>query len=141
MKLKVAVSGSRTITDQRTIWRYFANLNGYLDHNIGAVITGIAPGVDTETKTWCDAVDIPCFRIKSLNKYYPKLWEKCGKLLYLGKDLQIIDDCDLLIAIWDGTSKGTKFTIDQALKRRKRVIVIHYSKTHSSKMIDHGIPK
>jgi hypothetical protein len=38
--------------------------------------------------------------------------------------MQIAETCDILVAVWDGESKGTKHTITYARKQGKRVIVI-----------------
>jgi uncharacterized phage-like protein YoqJ len=37
---------------------------------------------------------------------------------------RMVNDCDMIIAVWDGTSGGTKNCIDYAVKKNKRIIYI-----------------
>lgn len=39
---------------------------------------------------------------------------------YLDRDRYLVDHIDLLIAIWNGTSRGTKYTYDYAVKSGKK---------------------
>lgn len=47
-----------------------------------------------------------------------------NKMHYLYRNVEIVTMCDKLIAFWDGSSRGTKFTIDYAKSRGKEVIII-----------------
>lgn len=39
------------------------------------------------------------------------------------RNILIVNESDLIVAIWNGKSKGTKFTIDYARKMNKEVRV------------------
>ena len=42
------------------------------------------------------------------------------------RNLQIVDNCDYLLAFWDGKSRGTKFAIDYAEKKEvpSKIIIL-----------------
>ena len=46
-----------------------------------------------------------------------------GKSAPLKRNLQIIDYADLVIAFWDGSSRGTRYVIEHCKKRGKKVAV------------------
>lgn len=43
---------------------------------------------------------------------------KYGRSAPKVRDMQIIDDCDKVLAFWNGKSRGTKFTLDYANKSK-----------------------
>jgi len=36
----------------------------------------------------------------------------------------IVDECDCVLAFWDGSSRGTKFTLDYAKEKNKLIKII-----------------
>ena len=46
-------------------------------------------------------------------------WDKFGKRAGYLRNITIVNECDKLIAFWDGKSKGTKHSIDLANKQDK----------------------
>lgn len=46
------------------------------------------------------------------------------------RNIQIVEESDIIIAFWNGESSGTKHTIKNALKRDKIVICIDANGTH-----------
>jgi nucleoside 2-deoxyribosyltransferase len=36
----------------------------------------------------------------------------------------MVDLADIVLAIWDGRSRGTKYTVDYAVKKGKRIIEV-----------------
>ncbi len=75
------------------------------------IVSGGARGADTLAKEYAMKNNIP------LVEYMPE-YSKYGRKAPLLRNLQIVDNCDFLLAFWDGSSRGTKFTIDYAVKRR-----------------------
>jgi hypothetical protein len=68
-----------------------------------------------------DAIDfISAERLRS-NGYkiivYSPDYERYGKSAPLIRDKLIVDHADLVIAVWDGDSSGTEFTISYAKRR------------------------
>lgn len=75
------------------------------------LIHGGAAGVDTLAAAWARQHDIPtlCVRPRFVNK----------KNAYLARDRQMVDMADVVVAIWDGESKGTKYAKDYAADKGK----------------------
>lgn len=115
--MKIAVSGSRKFTDIQKIEDTLASLSPV------QIISGGAAGPDSIAKQFArqngiDFVEIlPLFKRDRAVKYHPR-W-------YLERNKEIVDAADVLVAFWDGLSKGTKQTIDYATKTGKRCIVIN----------------
>ncbi len=65
---------------------------------------------------------------------YRNILAKCDKTIYtseeyskscmLKRDRALVEMCDVLIAVFDGTKGGTKYTVDYANKKMKKVIII-----------------
>lgn len=91
--MKVAIVGSRGIS--------VPNLEKYLPEGVTEIISGGALGVDTSAKQYA--------------------YEKYGRSAPLKRNITIIENADLVIAFWDGASKGTKYVIDNC--KRKNVAV------------------
>lgn len=111
--MKFAVIGSRTITDEESV---FQVLNSYKSE-ISVLITGGAVGIDQIAEKWALNIGIPTII------YIPD-WNKYGKSAGIIRNKLIANDCDQCLAFWDGLSKGTKSTIDMCVKLGKRTHVI-----------------
>lgn len=65
---------------------------------------------------------------------YRNILEQCDKTIYISdeynkscmlkRDRALVDMCDVLVAVFDGTKGGTKYTVDYAKKKHKKIIVI-----------------
>ena len=51
-----------------------------------------------------------------LTEYLPE-YSKYGRSAPLKRNLTIIENADLVLAFWDGLSRGTKYVIDNCKKR------------------------
>ena len=51
-------------------------------------------------------------------------YDKYGRQAPLIRNKLIVENCDCLIAFWDGVSRGTKYTIDYATKMGKPVKIV-----------------
>lgn len=116
-KYRVCVNGSRTVIEMYQLFGYLED--ELIPDRLGKKIIinqGEAPGPDRIAKKWAI--------LKSVEqKPFPADWDNLGKPAGYIRNVQMIDDSDMLISFWDGNSKGTKHTIDYALKKRKRVII------------------
>ncbi len=74
------------------------------------IVSGGARGADTFAREYAIKNGIPI--IEFLPDY-----TRYGRKAPLLRNIQIVDNCDFLIAFWNGVSRGTKFTIDYAVKR------------------------
>lgn len=53
-------------------------------------------------------------------------WDKYGRSVAFVRNKLIIDNADIVIAFWDGKSKGTKHSLDYAKKKNKHIKIINY---------------
>ncbi|WP_317855155.1 SLOG family protein [Chakrabartyella piscis] len=102
--MKIAIIGSRTLT----IDNLGDNLGDYLPENVTEIVSGGAKGVDTSAKAYAQANNIPCVEFLPDYKTY-----KRGAPLK--RNLQIIAYADMVLAFWDGKSKGTGFVIKECI--------------------------
>lgn len=51
-------------------------------------------------------------------------YEKYGRKAPLVRNKLIVENCDCLIAFWDGKSRGTKYTLDYATKLGKPTKIV-----------------
>lgn len=100
--MKVAVIGSREFTD--------FDIAPYIPENTTEIVSGGAVGVDTVAKRYA---------LKNNIKYKEFLpeYQKYGRRAPLVRNDAIIDYSDLVMAFWNGHSKGTKYVINQCQKK------------------------
>ncbi len=104
--MKIAVVGSRGLKVN--------DLGRYLPAGVTEIVSGGARGIDTCAREYAEKN-----RIK-LTEFLPQ-YEKYGRSAPLKRNLQIIDYADLVLAFWDGNSKGTKYVIEQCKKQNKEI--------------------
>ena len=107
--MKVAVIGSRNLIVQ--------DLKRYLPEEVTEIVSGGAKGVDTSAKEYADAQGI------KLTEFLPE-YGRYGRGAPLKRNISIVEYADLVLAFWDGKSRGTKFVIDECKKRNKPVRII-----------------
>jgi hypothetical protein len=109
--MKVAVIGSRSFNDYEEVKRILSSLD------ITELISGGAKGADTLGERYAKENGIP-------TNIFPPDWKKNGRAAGFIRNGEIVANADLIIAFWDGESKGTKDSIDKANKLNKKVVVI-----------------
>ena len=100
--MRVAVIGSRSILVD--------DLESYLPAGTTAIISGGARGVDACARAYSLAHGLPC--VEFLPDY-----RRYGKAAPLMRNQQIIDHADYVVALWDGRSRGTRYTIELCLRQ------------------------
>ena len=108
--MKIAVIGSRSVGS--------IDLAKYLPDNVSCIISGGAKGVDSIAAEYARANGI------ELQEFLPDYSKYPGRVAPLKRNDLIVAACDMVMAFWDGVSKGTKYTIDRARKAGKRVQII-----------------
>ena len=106
--MKVAVIGSRGLT--------IDNLEKYLPKETTEIISGGAKGIDTCAREYAVSHGI------KLTEFLPE-YEKYGKNAPLKRNITIIEAADVVLAFWDGKSRGTKFVIEKCREVGKTVRV------------------
>ncbi len=84
--------------------------------DISVVISGAARGADRFGERYAKENNIEI-------EQYPADWNQYGKSAGYIRNSQMANVADALIAIWDGTSKGTKNMINTAEKKGLKVFV------------------
>ena len=107
--MKILVVGSRSIKE--------FDLSDYIPSETELIISGGASGIDSIAEEYADK-----HRISKLI-LYPK-YEVYGKAAPLKRNEIMVDIADEVLIIWDGKSRGTKYTADYAAKKNKKVRLI-----------------
>lgn len=107
--MKLLIAGSRGITS--------FDLSPYITEEVDTILTGGAKGIDTIAEEYADSHGIKKTIIK------PQ-YDRYGKGAPMVRNKELVNLCDKALIIWDGVSKGTKFTADFAKKMNKEVTVI-----------------
>jgi len=93
---------------------------GYMSLPDDAIIlSGGARGADRLGESWAKEYGYPV-------KKYPADWEKHGKAAGMIRNAQMAENADILVAFWDGKSKGTQHMIKTAMGRGLEVHVYRY---------------
>lgn len=100
--MRVAVIGSRGLQVN--------DLGKYLPDEVTEIISGGARGVDTSAREYAMEHGL------KLTEYLPE-YDKYGRGAPLKRNITIIENADLVLAFWDGSSRGTKFVINNCKKR------------------------
>jgi len=109
--VKVLVCGSRGWNNDRIM----REVLGYMAEYMSLLIHGDAPGADRKAAEWCEKHgNCECLAV-------PADWEKHGKNAGFLRNLEMLDMLDsrydTVVAFWDGESRGTKHTIENARNR------------------------
>ena len=111
--LRVIIAGSRGITDFQSLCDAVQQ-SGFA---ISRVLSGMARGVDTMAIRYAIEKRLPL-------DPYPAQWNKWGRSAGYKRNVQMAQNADALIAIWDGHSPGTRHMIEVAKAHCLRVFVM-----------------
>ena len=117
--LRVLICGSRSIQDKNLIWskldEIFSNTQDEIE-----ILHGGATGPDVLGKNWAFQYK----KVVNIRAFLPD-WERWGKGAGMLRNVQMLEaKPDMVIAFYDGISKGTEHTIRQAHKRGIKTFVI-----------------
>ena len=101
--MKVAIVGSRNFSDLSKVKQYV----GTLPPN-SVIVSGGARGPDK-------AAELAALELGMEIEIYLPDWEAYGKSAGMVRNQQIVDHADMLVAFWDGKSRGTRNSIQRAL--------------------------
>lgn len=106
--MRLAIVGSRTIPA--------LDISTYIKELPDVIITGGAQGIDTIAEQFAISHGV---RVVVIRPDYATHHRKAPLI----RNQKIVEQADEVIAIWDGASKGTKYTIDWAKRKGKPVHV------------------
>lgn len=109
-RIYVGIVGSRTFDD----YEFLCKKLSWVTYE--TIVSGGAKGADFLGKKFAKENNLPYIE-------FPAKWKKHGKSAGYKRNIKIVDKSDLIIAFWDGQSKGTKHTIDIATKTKTPIII------------------
>ena len=105
--MKVAVIGSRGLD---------VDISKYIPDGTTAIISGGARGIDTLAERWADEKGMPKLILR------PD-YEEYGRNAPLVRNKAIVDAADMVVAVWDGKSRGTAHAVGYTRRVGKRCVV------------------
>jgi len=109
--MKIAIIGSRNLG--------VIDLENFLPESVTEIVSGGARGIDTCAREYALTHNI------KLTEFLPD-YNHYGRGAPLKRNLEIIAYADLVLAFWDGTSRGTKYVIDNCKKQGVPIRVFLY---------------
>lgn len=106
--MKTAIIGSRSLE--------ISDLEKYLPDGTTEIISGGAKGIDSCAEELAARLGLA---ITVIRPNYAKF----GRCAPLKRNDEIISLADIVVAIWDGKSKGTKYAIERCQKLGKTAII------------------
>ncbi len=82
-----------------------------------SIITGSASGVDAAATKAAREKGVP---VQVIPASFDELADTAKSAV---RNQRLVDACDVLVAFWDGSSKGTRTTVERALDSGKEVHV------------------
>jgi len=128
--VKIGITGSRSITNTRWICNILHKHMLEYPDSVICLIVGDADGVDAIAYNYAQQSLQFAIQLKPAHKYIPLLYKHLGRWgnkLYHARNMQVVDNCDELIALWDGKSAGTRQTKDYADKIGRDYTVYIYN--------------
>ena len=112
VRVKVAIVGSRSADHSVA-----PLILKHLPDDTTEIVSGGASGVDAMAEQVAHSLSLPI-------RVFTPDYKTFGKMAPLQRNRQIIDYADLVLAFWDGTSRGTAFVVAECVKCGKPVRVL-----------------
>jgi hypothetical protein len=111
--MKIAIIGGREYKD-------YDRLRRILDlYPATVIVSGGARGADSLGARYADE--------KGLQKeIYEPDWDLFGKRAGFMRNTDIVENSDMIIAFWDGKSRGTKDSLNKAEKLKKTTLIAYF---------------
>jgi hypothetical protein len=118
--MKLAIIGSRGFCDEgvlnETLYRHFSIEGQWL---MDEIVSGGATGADKLGAAWAKEHNI------KLTEFIPD-WAKYGKRAGFIRNEDIVKAADMVLAFWDGASKGTANSLAIAKRLKKPTMIIYF---------------
>lgn len=116
--MKIIIAGGRDFSDFEKLKASVDDAVSNINSNI-EIVSGTARGADLLGEQYAKNHG---YNIKQ----FPAEWDKYGKAAGYRRNSQMAKYADMLIAFWDGSSKGTQHMINLAKKEGLKVTTILY---------------
>lgn len=115
--MKVAVVGGRTFDDYKRLKRTLDSILVGIEFD--TIVSGGARGADSLGARYADE--------RGLKKiiHLPD-WDTHGKAAGFIRNKDIVTDADMIVACWDGESRGTNNSIALAKEQKKDTLILYY---------------
>ena len=110
--MRVAIVGSRDIQDNVEYW--YNKICENIPSNCTEIVSGGAEGIDTLARRYAKEHGL-------LFKEFPPDYGRYGKPAAFIRNTDIVEYANIILAFWDGQSKGTADTIMKCYKLNKHV--------------------
>ena len=118
--MKLAIIGSRTFSDFEFGEKFFlVFFEEFIRLNDLTIISGGAKGGDLFGKQIAEKYKIPYIE-------HAAEWEKYGESAGFKRNHLIIQNADLVLAFYDGISKGTLHSLEIAKNLKKPVFIVYF---------------
>lgn len=107
--MKLLIVGSRSIKD--------FDLSPYISADVDTIISGGADGIDNLAEKYADLKRLSKIILRPCYSIY-------GRYAPIKRNEKMVDMADAVLIIWDGYSKGTKYTLKYAEKANKPITLV-----------------
>ena len=111
--MKTIIAGTRTFNN----YQFFLREIEPYKKDITTVICGGAKGADSLGEKFAKENNIPI-------QYFLPDWNLHGKKAGILRNIEMAKVADSLICFWDGQSRGSRFMIDEAIRKNLLVKII-----------------
>lgn len=119
--MKTAIIGTRTFEN----YEQLESIINDLGNKPTEIISGGAAGADALAERYATENGIKMTIIKAD-------WGKHGKAAGPIRNKLIVEACEQMVAMWDGQSKGTKNSIDNAKAHGKPTKIVNYTQAQQT---------
>jgi len=117
---RIIIAGTRTFNDYQLLEKTLDDIIRQENIINPIIISGTANGADKLGEQYA------LNRGYQVMQFKPK-WDEHGKSAGFIRNKEMADNADLLVAFWDGKSKGTAMMIDIMKKQNKHGVIVEYS--------------
>ena len=112
--MKVAVIGSRTFNDQALLYSALEKID-----SPELIVSGGAKGADQLAEQYAREKNIPI-------KVFLPDYAKYGRAAPTIRNKSIVQEADIVIAFWDGHSRGTQHSLKIAKEQNKEIRIVKF---------------
>ena len=107
--MKLLVVGSRCIRE--------FDLSPYISAEVDTIISGGADGIDSLAEQYADSHRLSKYIIRPRYDLY-------GRAAPLERNRRMVDMADAVLIIWDGKSRGAKYTLEYTKQVNKPIVLV-----------------
>lgn len=115
--VSIIVAGTRTFNDYELLSAWLNTMRIF--YGKIRIVSGGADGADTLAIKYAKRHLIPKIVLKAD-------WNKHGRAAGPIRNREMAEEASVLVAFWDGQSRGTKNMIEEAIKRGLQTHIVYY---------------